>query len=236
MSERIITCIWLALFFGMVVLVHTQTPFPALLYNWLLIVAVAYIEVIINSFKADDFPYKLVFLASGVAVIDYLGLQLFFEKTPTYDFTITLMIFLVCVAAGDCMALLIGKKWGKSKTAKKVFKSKTALAPNISPNKTKVGAVAGVLSCAILLSIAFGEILNHSYFVGFIVGIVIGIVGALGDLAASIFKREVGVKDSGEFITGKILKGHGGFLDRFDSHLTVLTVWTLFVSFPKAIF
>ncbi|HDN58949.1 MAG TPA: phosphatidate cytidylyltransferase, partial [Candidatus Marinimicrobia bacterium] len=55
-------------------------------------------------------------------------------------------------------------------------------------------------------------------------GSIVGIFAQLGDLLESVFKRDVGVKDS-----GRILPGHGGFLDRFDAFFVVSPVYYIFV-------
>lgn len=89
------------------------------------------------------------------------------------------------------------------------------LAPRISPKKTVEGAVSGwILAVAIawILAISFGLEIGHALGVGALAGI----VGQIGDLAESALKRDAGVKDS-----GRILPGHGGILDRFDSLLFI---------------
>lgn len=110
----------------------------------------------------------------------------------------------------DTGAYFVGSKLGKHK-----------LAPILSPKKSIEGAVGGVLTVAVLSGI-------YGYFITDIVGImpllllVIGSsVGAVlsqyGDLAASSIKRYTGIKDY-----GKLMPGHGGVLDRFDSVLFTL--------------
>ena len=106
----------------------------------------------------------------------------------------------------DTGAYLVGCAIGKHK-----------LCPTISPNKTVEGLVGGILG-GIIGMIAYGLVLQH--FFGFTVNYLFaGIYGALGaggatfgDLMFSVIKRQTGIKDY-----GKLLPGHGGILDRFDS-------------------
>jgi phosphatidate cytidylyltransferase len=91
-----------------------------------------------------------------------------------------------------------------------------ALAPTLSPNKTVEGfiggLVAGVLTAAVLSTFPAYEEIG---FVGSLVyGALIGVVAPVGDLAESMVKRSLGVKDM-----GAVLPGHGGMLDRIDSFL-----------------
>lgn len=116
-----------------------------------------------------------------------------------------LLVYLfLAIWGSDSGAYFTGRLCGKHK-----------LAPALSPKKTKEGAIGGVL-CAILLVVLFNVYLGEnallSYPVAILFGIVISIVGQIGDLAESMIKRFADVKDS-----GKILPGHGGILDRFDS-------------------
>ncbi|HEU5359346.1 MAG TPA: CDP-archaeol synthase [Gemmatimonadales bacterium] len=96
------------------------------------------------------------------------------------------------------------------------------LAPVISPGKTWAGAVAGVLGAVVVAPLYLrwalgpaGIVLSAAQVVAF--AAVLAVVGQLGDLAESLFKREAGVKDSSHLIPG-----HGGVLDRFDSLYFVL--------------
>jgi phosphatidate cytidylyltransferase len=85
------------------------------------------------------------------------------------------------------------------------------LAPAISPGKTWEGAIAGVLG-AIIVSLLFTLLIPISYGQAIVLGLLVSILGQLGDLIESLFKRNMGVKDS-----GRLLLGHGGALDRIDS-------------------
>lgn len=111
----------------------------------------------------------------------------------------------------DTGAYLVGRSFGRRK-----------LLPRVSPNKTVEGAVGGLAASAItaiLCAWAFG--LGIGPAVAALVGVGLGIVGMVGDLAESMIKRHAGVKDS-----GTLIPGHGGVLDRIDALLfVVLATW-----------
>lgn len=117
-------------------------------------------------------------------------------------------IFLALFATfgSDTAAFFSGRALGKH-----------PLAPRISPAKTWEGAIAGVAG-AILVSLFFtlptplslSPYLN--WWQAIILGLLVSVFGQLGDLIESLFKRNMGVKDS-----GTLIPGHGGFLDRMDS-------------------
>ena len=115
-------------------------------------------------------------------------------------FTISMVI---AIWTCDTVAYIFGMKWVK----KKIF-------PRVSPNKSWVGSIAGLVStfivCYCLLVQGILPDLTLLDVAGF--SIITGFFGQVGDFAESLFKRDVGVKDS-----GKLLLGHGGVLDRFDS-------------------
>ena len=110
----------------------------------------------------------------------------------------------------DVFAYFSGRLFGKHK-----------LIPEISPKKTVEGAVGAVV-CTTLFMMLYGWIvtlctdLTANYIVLAVSGALLSVVGQIGDLIASFVKRERGVKDY-----GKLLPGHGGIMDRFDSILTV---------------
>lgn len=106
------------------------------------------------------------------------------------------------------------------------FLGKHKLCPDISPKKTVEGLIGGLLTnglIAIVFSLAYVYIMKMrdieveaDYLLSFILGVVCAGLGTVGDLTASIIKRQCQVKDF-----GKIFPGHGGMLDRFDSVLFV---------------
>ena len=102
----------------------------------------------------------------------------------------------------DIGAYFIGSQIGKNK-----------LAPQLSPNKTIEGFIGGIMS-AILVAFIYLIFFDFRYSKGImlLVAGILSVTGQFGDLLESSFKRHFSVKDS-----GKILPGHGGILDRFDS-------------------
>lgn len=123
------------------------------------------------------------------------------------------MLFFVLIAAfvTDSGAYFTGRAIGKHK-----------LAPNLSPKKTVEGSVGGVV-CSVIAIFVYKYIMQYAYTgielntANIIVNVTIAAVaGEIGDLSASLVKRELGIKDY-----GKIMPGHGGVLDRFDSILFV---------------
>jgi len=95
----------------------------------------------------------------------------------------------------------------------------------VSPGKTWEGAIGGFVT-SVLAGILFSQIfcLQDSVWKTAAMSGVLSIVGQVGDLAESMIKRNYGVKDS-----GKILPGHGGFLDRVDALLFAIPVLYAFV-------
>jgi phosphatidate cytidylyltransferase len=104
--------------------------------------------------------------------------------------------------AGDTMAYFTGKFFGA-----------TPMAPRLSPKKTWEGFVGGAIS-TVLIVVFIGLYTELGPANSLLVGVVIAIVGPLGDLFESLVKRDVQIKDSGRGIPG-----HGGVLDRFDALL-----------------
>lgn len=130
------------------------------------------------------------------------------ESGAARSWTGTWLVFfpLVITWIVDTAAMLGGRTFGGPK-----------LWPAVSPGKTRSGAVAGILGgvvAALLLDrytlVPLGAGLGVAVAAG--IGITLAIMGQVGDLAESNFKREAGVKDS-----SNLIPGHGGVLDRFDS-------------------
>jgi phosphatidate cytidylyltransferase len=126
------------------------------------------------------------------------------------------LAFLIVVVSVDTGAYAAGVAFGRHK-----------MAPLISPGKTWegfAGSVAAALLAGILLSLFM---LQQPWWVGVILGLAMTITATVGDLAESLIKRDLGIKDISTW-----LPGHGGFLDRLDSSLLSGAVaYTLFLIF-----
>ena len=117
--------------------------------------------------------------------------------------TLVAMTFMV-TWGGDAFSYYCGSYWGKRK-----------LSPNISPNKTVEGFLAGLFGGAFFaLLLNWIGLLSVDWNVAVVLGLAANFIGQMGDLFESFLKRSQGVKDS-----GSLIPGHGGFLDRVDSVL-----------------
>lgn len=123
-----------------------------------------------------------------------------------------IVYLLFCAWLGDSGAFFVGTFLGKHK-----------LCPDVSPKKTIEGFIGGIVTVGVgvfLEALVFNLFIFKDFQINYLVVIVIGMLasvfGVLGDLSASVVKREFGVKDF-----GSIMPGHGGVLDRFDSVLFV---------------
>ena len=125
----------------------------------------------------------------------------------------------------DAGAYFIGSKFGKHK-----------LIPDVSPNKSVEGAIGGML-VSVIFNILYGYIVTvcggavANYLALAVLGLVLSVVAMIGDLIASLIKREYGIKDY-----SRVLPGHGGIVDRFDSVFPIATfllmiseIWPPFV-------
>ncbi len=134
-----------------------------------------------------------------------------FEPYSLYYILLLCLIPCIC----DAGAYFVGIKFGKTK-----------LTPKISPNKTVEGLIGGVISVlfvVLIFNFIFFNFIYSDVKINFITLILIIFLGTifsiLGDLVASVIKRQYNVKDF-----GSIMPGHGGFLDRFDSLMFVFAI------------
>lgn len=178
-----------------------------------------YIGFLAVSFTLEFFHQKtthnnllmnLLAQSCGVLYLSEFGLS-FIQLRLLSHGIYWLLFFVAITATGDSIALFIGKRWGKHK-----------LLENISPNKSWEGLGAGVLAAGIT-GVGFALFRPYpnqtSSLWGFVIAAGVYLVCIIGDLFISLIKRWAGEKD-----TSGLLPGHGGFLDRIDSHLWSATL------------
>jgi phosphatidate cytidylyltransferase len=126
------------------------------------------------------------------------------------------LIFVALAVCSDVGGYFAGILFGKH-----------LMAPAISPKKTWEGFAGSLLACLAGGAILLVTLLNGRVWQGLVLGAAALFAATLGDLAASMIKRDLGIKDY-----GSVLPGHGGVLDRIDSLLVVSpVVWFLLTVF-----
>ena len=148
--------------------------------------------------------FSLGELAAGFWLTTYLGFFSFLVLLEEDCGWPGVFVALFLTWADDTLAYYVGTYWGRHK-----------LAPVLSPNKTWEGCIAGVLG-ALGVGLVAGYLLRQSMVLWACAALVIGVIAQVGDLLESALKRQANLKDA-----GRILLGHGGVLDRFDSLLLV---------------
>ena len=162
----------------------------------------------------EKYNYSVPFSFAGITLcVSYSFHTLIWTVEEHPDFGVFAVVLTLAGAwLADSGAYFAGTFFGKHK-----------LAPVISPKKTVEGVIGGTVCNGVLLlitALVYGKLINKDvtmhYPVIFIAGMMCALVGLLGDLSASVIKRQAGIKDY-----GKIMPGHGGIMDRFDSVLFV---------------
>ena len=115
----------------------------------------------------------------------------------------------------DTFAHFFGTKIGKYK-----------LCPKVSPNKTIEGSIGGAIFGTFIPSVFYLTVFGGNVLVIVLITLLLSIVAQCGDLVFSSIKREYDVKDF-----GKIMPGHGGVLDRFDSLLFSILIFSIIISY-----
>lgn len=144
----------------------------------------------------------LVILPTWAGLLIMLGFE---SGGPEY-----VLFVLGIVWAADVGAYFVGRRLGRHK-----------LAPAVSPGKTWEG-VAGGLIAAVVTAAAGAVWFGLSPLLMAVVGLFVGAVSVVGDLTVSMFKRNAGLKDS-----GNLFPGHGGVLDRVDSVTAAVPMFVL---------
>ncbi len=180
-------------------------------------------------FQHDKVRYDHIAVACFASTLIPLSLSAAVSLRNTYPLD-GLFYFIIGLGGAwltDSCSFFVGTLLGKTK-----------LAPDISPKKTVEGFLGGLAGGTLLtLAITYiyvlfcglkGAVVEVSIWQALLFGFTASLLSVLGDLSASLIKRQCAVKDF-----GNIMPGHGGMLDRFDSVLIVLPYTYIFVSiFP----
>lgn len=201
--------------------------FSFLLY--LAMVCVIGKEIVIrrNEERPEDGKQRILGFTDVAAVfmsVSYIAVSFTSMALTRYTLNGQYTFVLVFVAAWMCdsFAYFTGRLFGKHK-----------LAPHLSPKKTVEGSIGGIVF-AILGCMLYGLVvekatgLNARYHVLAATGLILSVVSQIGDLWASLIKREYGVKDYSQ-----MMPGHGGIMDRFDSIIAISTIlMAICIAFP----
>ena len=146
-------------------------------------------------------------------IINFLISSIFFVNIEIASNISTYIIFLIIIlntSIYDSLAYLVGSRYGKIRITKR-----------ISPNKTLEGLLGGLFFSALYGYLIYKYLeLSNLLMIIFVVS---SFFAFIGDIYISYLKRKIGIKD-----TGSILPGHGGILDRLDSHLIATPVAIIF--------
>jgi phosphatidate cytidylyltransferase len=170
-----------------------------------------------DSIEKPNLASKSLYLL-GYIILPFIFITKISFGVNDYNPKIIIGLFII-IWTNDTFAFIVGKSIGKNK-----------LLERISPKKTIEGFLGGVV-----FSVLAGYLLSKYYIkpsreysdtsitIWVIIALIVGIMGTIGDLIESKFKRIAGVKDS-----GIIMPGHGGILDRLDSVIFVAPIIFLF--------
>jgi phosphatidate cytidylyltransferase len=194
---------------------HWDSDIQLLLLTTLILLPITYFVVIRET--KEGF-IRWVWTTAGILYIGWL-LSYFVALRGLEDGGEWVIFALLITFVSDSAGYLIGKPLGRHK-----------LALSISPNKSWEGAISGAILAMVISPLLIWLLgLQIGFILALLLGFILSVAGQLGDLAESLFKRNMGVKDS-----GKGIPGHGGFLDRIDSLVFVgVVLFYLLQVFPS---
>lgn len=196
-------------------------------YNF--IITYVYIICIFTCFivrhKTIKYDKLFLTLSSSILLTCSMSTLIIMHDSDSINGLMYLIMGLCGAWLADTGAYFVGTFIGKNK-----------LCPEVSPKKTIEGFIGGILVTGflfMLINFGYSKILekttvytvNVNYFKVCILGMLLAVIGTVGDLSASVLKRQCGIKDY-----GNIMPGHGGLMDRFDSVVFVAPFLYAFVS------
>ena len=163
--------------------------------------------------KFSNIYTGLLYIAVPIA----LGNLIAFDKAGNFSGNLLLCFFII-IWCSDVGAFSFGISLGK-KFPRKLF-------PSVSPKKTWIGFIGGVISSVLAAFVLYDVgLLKFPLIHSLILATIMSVAGVYGDLFESQWKRVYGVKDS-----GNIIPGHGGLLDRFDSTLMAMPFGAIYLA------
>jgi phosphatidate cytidylyltransferase len=201
--------------------VSGNLPFPVSLAGIILLVTGIFqkMKIDLRSFGAAALGMLYISVSWGLMISLYreIDIQVYDTIYVVAGYTLPVVI-IACIWINDTMAYIVGSLVGKTPLSK------------ISPKKTWEGTIGGIILCIAVAGLTIPLILARSLEVSLVfhfsmIAALAAIAGTFGDLLESKLKRMAGVKDS-----GRIMPGHGGFLDRFDSLLLATPFAWLYVT------
>jgi phosphatidate cytidylyltransferase len=207
---------------------------PADFLNLLLFISIILwiiLSILVATFPhSKDFIQKNIFwIAAGAIIHIAFFYSSIFLISSTDLLTLSfgaeisgrlLFVYAISISAlTDILAYFGGRRFGKSK-----------FLPNISPNKTLEGFLISIVLCPLLLWALLFFALEKSAILFLFILFLTSLFSILGDATASLFKRVAGVKDS-----SKLIPGHGGLLDRLDSHLAAIPIFLILLKLTSLV-
>ena len=190
-----------------------QVGLEAMLTATLLTMAAALLWQLAGPYRGEDALKNVTLSTLTVAYIPFLGS--FLALLAVECGAPATAVFVLSVTLGsDTGGYLCGR-----------FLGRHSMSPSISPRKTWEGFAGSVLF-AVTVSVAGTFWMGIPWFYGIILGVLMAVVGTIGDLSESLMKRELGIKDMGH-----LLPGHGGLLDRMASILMAAPVAYIVLKF-----
>jgi len=197
------------------ILFHFRPEMPLALF---LIPFMLFILLYLPAQKLEEIQRRFAVTLTGIIYpplfLAFLVLIRDGNYSGRYGGALVILFLFSSIWICDTLAYFGGKRWGRHK-----------LAPEVSPNKTWEGAVcglAGVLLWGVVCGLMLPPVLKIWECLGG--ALIAGIIGQIGDLAESSFKRSAGVKDA-----SNLFGPHGGMLDRFDSIIAAAPAFYLFL-------
>ncbi len=198
-------------------------PYVEIFYVVFALVAFFLFLFYFQKIKSEKFSYMI-----ALTILISFSMNCFLEIRNNYTHGLYyLCLTLAASWLSDAGAYFVGVTIGKHK-----------LCPSISPKKTIEGAVGGVVITAIVFCLAClgyklvlgwnGTEISVNYVVAVLFSLTASCLAIIGDLVASLIKRQVDIKDF-----GNIMPGHGGLMDRFDSVLLVVPVMMLVLRYVE---